>query len=321
MVRPAAGSATGRRNPRPVAYEALKQVMQNCSQTESPTSASGKNESGRTAVAAAADASLDALRQAYDDGRLILFAGAGVSAGLGLPTGPQLAAEMARHLREDPRTFCDYGDVRALAEYYRLRRGIGPLHEWMQREWHRSEIDIRQSEIHRLIVQGRFHSIYTTNFDRWLEAAHDAYGKPYVKISNVKDLARPVNGARRIVKFHGDLDDADSMVLDETSYFERLGLESPLDIRLRADLLVHPVLFIGYSISDINIRLLFWKLAKAWSGYRAADERPPSYIVWHQDNPVANAVLAQWGIQVIARHDDDPGNALLRFMRELATGA
>jgi hypothetical protein len=260
---------------------------------------------------------LQGLRKTYREGRLILFAGAGVSAGLGLPTAPQLATEMARQLKEDVDTFAGYGDVRALAEYYRLRCGIGPLREWMIKEWHRPDIDIRQSELHRLIVEGCFQSIYTTNFDRWLESAHEVHGKPYVKISGVKDLAVARNGVRQIIKFHGDLEDEDTMVLDESSYFERLSFESPLDLKLRADLLVNPVLFVGYSISDINIRLLFWKLSKLWQGRRFAAQRPPSYLFWHQDNPVANAVLDQWGIKVVASQDPDPGRALLDFMREL----
>jgi hypothetical protein len=267
------------------------------------------------------DSSLKSLRQAYREGKLILFAGAGVSAGLGLPTGPELAAEMARHLQEDPGTFCDYGDVRALAEYYRLRCGIEPLREWMMGEWHRPDIDIRQSEIHRLIVQANFHSIYTTNFDRWLEIAHETYGKPYAKVATVKDLAALAGSdVRPIIKFHGDVDDPDSMVLDESSYFERLSFESPLDLKLRADLLVHPVLFVGYSISDINIRMLFWKLAKLWRTSRGAEDRPASYLVWHRENPVAGVVLAEWGIQVVSFRDDDPGKALLDFLRDL-TGA
>ncbi|AOB30438.1 Sir2 family NAD-dependent protein deacetylase [Bordetella sp. H567] len=262
---------------------------------------------------------LEGLRDAYRTGRLILFAGAGVSAGLGLPTGPELAVEMAGHLEEDAQEFCNYGDVRALAEYYRLRRGLAPLHGWMCKEWHRPDIDIKGSELHRLIVHARFHSIYTTNFDRWLEAAHEAYGKPYIKVTSVRDLAALAEStARPIIKFHGDLDDPDSMVLAESAYFERLSFESPLDLKLRADLLVYPVLFVGYSISDINIRMLFWKLAKLWQQPLQASDRPPSYLFWHMDNPVASAVLAQWGIQVISSHESDPGKALLSFLRDLA---
>ncbi|ANN69466.1 Sir2 family NAD-dependent protein deacetylase [Bordetella bronchialis] len=260
------------------------------------------------------------LRQAYADGRLILFAGAGVSAGLGLPTAPEFAEWIARQLEQDPKAFCEYGDVQTLAEYYRLRLGAEQLHEWLLKEWNQRDVDVGASEIHRLIVQGRFHAIYTTNFDHWLEAAHEHHGRPYLKVTGVKDLAALAEtDVRPIIKFHGDLDDPASLVLGESGYFERLGFDTPLDLRLRADLLVRPVLFIGYSISDINIRMLFWKLARLWESPRDVCHRPPSYLFWHQDNPVARAVLAQWGIRVVSSQEADPGQALLHFMRDLAS--
>jgi len=260
---------------------------------------------------------LDALRQAYDSGTLILFAGAGVSAGLGLPTWPELVNEMARQLGYQPEEFAGYGDYRALAEYYKLEKGFEPLKRWMATEWHKSDIDIKQSEIHRLIVRGRFHRIYTTNFDRWIEAAHEVHGKKYLKISNVQDMTRATNNVCQIVKFHGDLDSQGPIVLDETSYFDRLSFESPLDLKLRADLLGHSVLFVGYSISDTNIRMLFYKLSKMWDRTNPAATKPLSFWFSPRSNPVAERVLAQWGINVLFSEQNDPTDALLSFLRDL----
>lgn len=259
------------------------------------------------------------LRNAYAQGRLILFAGAGVSAGLGLPTLPQLVAEMARQLGIDPTQFQSYGEFRQLAEYYKIKKGGDALTAWMAREWHHPTIDVAQSPVHRLIAGSDFSHIYTTNYDRWLEAAHDAYPTPYVKIASVDDLARAEDGVRQIVKLHGDLDNGAPIVLDESSYFERLSFETPLDIKLRADVLGKSVLFIGYSISDINIRLLFYKLSKIWAHYADPGARPPSYLFTHRANPVAREVLAQWGIHMLSVEDQhhDAGAALYRFMREL----
>src|ERR1700730_4796199 len=46
-----------------------------------------------------------------------------------------------------------------------------------------------------------------------------------------------------------------------------LAFEDPLDIKLRGDTLDRGVLFIGYSLSDINIRYLLFKLQEIWSAY------------------------------------------------------
>ena len=53
------------------------------------------------------------------------------------------------------------------------------------------------------------------------------------------------DGVTRILKLHGDLDNENSLVLTETSYFERLPFESPVDIKLRSDTLGKSILFIG----------------------------------------------------------------------------
>lgn len=260
------------------------------------------------------------LKEAYRAGKLILFAGAGVSANLGLPTWPQLIDHIAKELGYDPSVFGTYGTPLSLAEFYRRRTGgIGPLRSWMDREWHKPGIDVKSSDVHRLIVHGSFSRIYTTNYDRWLELAHEAYRKPYVKLSNVADLAKATDSQRQIIKLHGDFDDDASIVLDETSYFERLSFEAPLDIKLRADVLGNSVLFIGYSISDINIRLLFYKLTKLWSDHALSSARPRSYLFTHRPNPVAEEILGQWGINMVVADEDDPKAALTSFLTELVS--
>jgi hypothetical protein len=146
-----------------------------------------------------------------------------------------------------------------------------------------------------------------------------AYKKPFVRVANAADLVKIGEGQRQIIKLHGDFDDDASIVLSETSYFERLGFETPLDIELRADVLGHSVLFIGYSISDINIRLLFYKLTKMWATQKLASARPQSYMFSNRPNPVAETVLGQWGIKMVFGDEDDPKVALTQFLKELLT--
>lgn len=258
------------------------------------------------------------LKQAYRAGKLVLFAGAGVSANLGLPTWNELISRIASELGYDPKIFASYGTPLALAEYYRRKKGtLGPLRSWMDREWHKSDIDVRSSEIHRLIALGNFSRIYTTNYDRWLESAHDAHGVPYMKVANVGDLVAATEGQRQIIKFHGDFDDDASIVLDETSYYERLSFDSPLDIKLNHDVLGSSVLFIGYSISDVNIRMLFYRLTKMWSRHAVPSVRPRSYLFTNRPNPVAEEVLGHWGIEMLVSEEDDRKKALGDFLSEL----
>ncbi|OOW01061.1 SIR2 family protein [Pseudomonas fakonensis] len=258
------------------------------------------------------------LLHAYRTNKLLLFVGAGVSANLNLPTWDELIAHIARDLGYDPKVFATYGTPLALAEYYKRKKGsLGPLRSWMDREWHKSTTDVTQSEIHRLIAQGQFPRIYTTNYDRWLEMAHIAFDVPHDKIASVADLATTSDGRRQIIKFHGDFDDDTSIVLGETSYFQRLNYDSPLDLKLSHDVLGNSVLFIGYSLSDFNIRLLFYRMTQLWNSSALASARPKSYFFTNRPNPVAEELLGHWGIEMITSEEDDSKKALTDFLEQL----
>lgn len=258
------------------------------------------------------------IRSAHRAGKLMLFVGAGVSANLGLPNWNSLIEHIAKDLGYDPSIFATYGTHLALAEFYKRKRGgLGALRSWMDREWHAPGTDISTSEIHRLIVKGNFPRIYTTNYDRWLEYAHDEFKVPYDKIASVADLVSVTDGRRQIVKLHGDFDADDSIVLDESSYFQRLNFDTPLDIKLRSDVLGRSVLFIGYSLNDLNIRLLFFRLTEMWGRSALASARPKSYVFTNRPNPVAEEVLRHWGIEMIVSEEDDPKNALTDFLQKL----
>lgn len=261
---------------------------------------------------------MDELRESYKQGNVILFVGAGVSIGLGIPSWDDLISKIAEELDYDPEIYSTFGENLALAEYYRIKHGnLGKLRSWMDVNWHASDIKIEKSKIHEIITNSNFPLIYTTNYDRWIENAFTYYEKPFHKIVNIGDFTKAVDGISEIIKFHGDFEDDSSIVLDETSYFKRLEFETPLDIKLRSDVLGKTVLFIGYSLSDINIRLLFYKLSKMWGEGLVSCVQPKSYIFSPKPNPVQEEILNQWGISMLTSETDDPGDALVDFMEKL----
>jgi hypothetical protein len=249
----------------------------------------------------------------------ILFAGAGVSMTVGLPSWQTLIEHIAEELDVDLSGFSE-SDINylTLAEFYRIRQGsIGPLRSWMDRNWTIQEDKLKASRVHELICRLDFPIVYTTNFDRNLETAFDLHGRDYVKIVNAKDIARIQEGLPQIVKYHGDFDDDKSIVLAETDYLDRLSFESPLDIKFRSDALGKTILFIGYSMTDLNIRFLMHRLWQTWNGSGYERDRPPSYVFMLRPNPVEEAVLAQWGLRVLTERECPPEEALETFLAKL----
>jgi len=258
------------------------------------------------------------LAQAIANKKVILFAGSGISTGLGLPNAKELLEGLAIKLGIDTTEFITMGEFRELAEYYLLEKGtLSGLRDLLDGEWHREDIDISKSRVHELIVQLDFPIIYTTNYDRWLERAFACHNTLYTKIVSVRDLTNIKPLATQIIKFHGDFDAPDSLVFAESAYLQRLELESPLDIKLRADILGKSILFIGSSFTDINLRFLLYKLTKVWNSQEYAQDRPRSYFFMAKPNAVQERILASRGIVSIEASGQDSTQSLEEFLREL----
>jgi hypothetical protein len=261
--------------------------------------------------------SLEALAEGIRNRRVILFVGGGISQNLGLPDFSALVRYIGERMSIDAGDY-SLRDYPIIAEAYVLAEGkIGSLRSWMDTTWHPASIDVSRSAVHNLILDLNFPVIYTTNYDRWLEAAHRARGKPFQKIASVGDLIRSDGEGTEIIKFHGDFDDDESIVLTETSYFSRMSFESPLDLRLRSDSLARPLLFLGYSLHDVNTRYLLYKLQQIWENSAWAEQRPPSYILMTEKSPAREVVLRHRGIEPLFCEGSDPGAATIEFLRRL----
>ena len=86
----------------------------------------------------------------------------------------------------------------------------------------------------------------------------------------------------------------------------------------RTDDTQRTLLFIGYSMQDLNIRLLLHRLWRMWRDSGRARDRPPSFVFVAERDRVRDAILEQWGITVIAGEEDGPELGLLRFLEGLA---
>ena len=258
------------------------------------------------------------LRALRRNGRLIPFVGAGLSKPLGLPDWSTLIDFIAKQLDYEPEVFKLNGNDLQLAEYYvAIKRSIGPLRSEMDRRFNPSDDQIRQSRAHSALVKMKLPLIYTTNFDRIIERAFDLRGAASHTIANLDDIASaPADTSTQIVKLHGTFDDDGSLVLTETSYFDRLEFESPIDIKMRADILGKTLLFIGYSLSDINIRYMLYKLHKMRRQMRQ-EAAPSAFLTTFGSNEIQSTLLGQWNISIVDLDPVHSTNSLAEFLESL----
>lgn len=268
------------------------------------------------------DQHIQEIKELIAEDKLILFIGAGVSKPLALPDWNELISQLATELGyNDPKVFALYGDNLTLAEYYKIAKNPSgtstPLTNWMKENLTIDKAKIESSAVHKEIARLGCSIVYTTNYEEALEKAFEAEGKHPHKIAGIEHLASIPANAVQIVKFHGDMDDEESIVLAEQDYFKRLNFDTPLDIKLRADMLTKSILFLGYSMSDINVRLMIYKLNQLWEKSSATKSPHKSYIFMARPNPIQEEIFQARGITPIVGEHADPETSLVQFLKAL----
>lgn len=213
----------------------------------------------------------EGLANAYHRRRLIPFLGAGASmsvawdaGGVGKrgPSWSELVDHAAHRLGfEDSALLRIRGTDLQILEYFRIKEygSFAGLTNWLISEMRPPDDALRESPIHAELAKlAKCDVFYTTNYDNFIERAFDLYGRPYRRIAHESHMAsQSPEVVCDVVKFHGDLENPDQMVLSERDYEQRLSLDTAMDYRLRGELLGRVVLFVGYSFRDWNVSYLF----------------------------------------------------------------
>lgn len=259
------------------------------------------------------DKLMDELAQDIREKKIIPFVGAGLSRNLGLPEWEVLMAKVAEDLDIDPDILALHGDFLQIAEYHIICHGGSKnrISKIIDRNLRSIEVDIGASKVHKCLVDMNFPKIYTTNFDEMIEMAFRYHGVPYCVIATLDDILNAPDSVTQIVKFHGTLDHDETLVISETDYHNRLDMEGPLDIKLRADLLGKTVLFLGYSFRDLNIRYMWSKL------FRVMQANCKAYMVTMKPNYVFETVYGKKGMKFICLDSDNFSADFTEFIQDL----
>lgn len=258
---------------------------------------------------------IDKMAHLIKEKKLILFVGAGISNCVKLPTWNVLIKELGKDLGYDGEIFELYGDYLTLAEYYRNEKNDDELQKKLVQTFTADENEIKNSEIYNLIAELNVPVIYTTNYDENLEKLYKIKKIPFSLISTTADIRNVQDSTTRIVKFHGALNQKETIVLSERQYFDRMDFDSLLDIQLQYDWARYNVLYLGYSLSDINIKLMLYRSEKKRTGLDGKELE--SFIFTATPNEIQAKVFKLNNI--IAVHNDivDKQESTKKFLEDL----
>jgi len=258
------------------------------------------------------------IKQLNKDKRLIPFIGAGLSMPLGLPSWEALIKELAEELDWDSDVFVLHGNYLQLAEYFEIEKSLGDLRLFLSDRMKVADVEVKKSLVHKILVEMEPKLIYTTNYDTIIETSFKVHGKEHNTVKSIKDLIGLDDTISTIIKFHGDFTDDESLVLTETSYFNRMEFEHALDIKLRADILSNTLLFLGYGLADMNVRYMFYKLYKLREAIpHASASEPVAILVTFAISEVQKKLLNKWNIHVVSLDPIDKTGSLIDFLDQI----
>jgi len=99
--------------------------------------------------------------------------------------------------------------------------------------------------------------VITTNYDEFIE--NNFIG--YTKFVGQKQLIfSAIQGIAEIFKIHGSVEDPDSLIINERDYIDFDQKSAYLAAKLMTIFMEYPIIFMGYSISDVNIQKIIKSL-------------------------------------------------------------
>jgi SIR2-like domain len=268
------------------------------------------------------------LRRLYKENRVIPFVGAGASMSVawgpgGKKRGPswtEMVDQAAKLLgTTDPDLLRLRGSDLQILEYFSLLNGsLAPLTNWLSIQFSEAtDDDILSSPIHKELVQlDRCNIYYTTNYDDFIERGLRKSGRNAHITSSELSISHD-RSVVEVVKFHGDFNSPNEMVVSESHYMDRMRLESPMDFKLRADMLGRAILFIGYSFRDANVDYIFHIVNRLFSKLPGSMSGRRAYIVLPEPSEFERHLFQRRNIEVVPISSLEVESGVAEVLREM----
>ncbi|ERG63187.1 hypothetical protein L332_01790 [Agrococcus pavilionensis RW1] len=238
-------------------------------------------------------ADAERLARLAKSGRLVPFLGAGTSMSAGAPSWHDLLDRLADDVGLDEK------QRKALEKWGELDRAAFLRQRTIERhvEQGRTSQDaeaafadavVRLVDVPRyglapaLLASLRTPQAITLNYDRLFEKASDDAGLPRVRIP---DGETAETGDAWLLKLHGSVDRPASIVLTRDDYLGYASQREALSAIVKANLLTHHLLFVGFGLADEHFHRIVHDVRRALPQPASMAERATALTL--TDDPIA----------------------------------
>jgi len=261
------------------------------------------------------------LMQAYQNGELIAFVGAGVSRAAGLTTWAGLVEQVIEHAQGYGVSESTLTEVEELTKRGKLIDALTQLEHALGKPTFvgvvKDLLDDKDREIPPLgqalaALAPKLRAVLTTNLDRLLERAFPPswveYHRPQANLGRERNL---------ILKLHGTLYDANTWILTRDQYDRAMYADPRHQPIFRALMLGAPMLFVGFGLDDADLNAVLGEI-------RAMSEGdPPRHfaLVPEPIRPGQRRAMAEAGVMLVGYDNSDGTHAGALQVLEALGGA
>lgn len=223
-----------------------------------------------------------ALVEAIKQGEAALFLGSGASRdakdALGNPslTGKELGVELAERFLGGQHSS---SPLQEIADFAINEGGCDRVHEYIRQRFE----NLEPTDAHKLIPDFRWYGIATTNYDLLVERAYRDHVNPiqdpvpFISDDDALDARLRNPKSMPFIKLHGCItrstDPRCPLILSTDTYINHKENRLRIFNRFTDWGYEHPILFVGHSLADMDIRLILNQLTDL------GVKRPPYYLV------------------------------------------
>ncbi|EHR72076.1 hypothetical protein BurJ1DRAFT_3267 [Burkholderiales bacterium JOSHI_001] len=177
------------------------------------------------------------------------------------------------------------------------------------------------SAAHQHIARTPYACVVTTNFDDLIECAYaQAHGGTLPRAPTGTDLHAQgtllMDGAFFVLKAHGDLRRPETLIFSADDYRRVIHAAPAFQAVFNTILMTHALLFVGYSLSDTNFRLMLDEQLTVFNG-----QVPPRYAILSGIGQVETDLLWRTSRLRVLTYDEDQHQNVEHALAVLAASA
>lgn len=248
------------------------------------------------------ESTLDTIIEAKKNNKLAFFIGAGFSKNSEteykkIPLWADLISGLKKSLDVEREN-----DYLKIAQMYYLKYGE---YQYFNKLKQYFDVDLEPSRVHKKLFELLPNLVVTTNWDCLLEQTTFDQGLNYDVIVSDIDLVKSTY-FHKILKMHGDFKHH-NIVFKEDDYLKYSENFPLIENYLKSILSTYVVVFLGYSYSDIDLKLI-----TKWIETKSAIS-PPKFLLTTRYNEAESSYLKNHGISLLASDSVNNNDILVNF--------